>query len=212
MRPAPVRTRAADRARVLAAYGNSRERFGGHPFAVFGLYSESKTVDRPQWLVVVCDGDQPAVATVPPMGYPGTPPSPSPSARQLGIAMITYGATSGRRGGEATSGVNLPAFANAEYVHVPWTVVGKPTPRSRLVRISYPAAEPCATFDHLEVELAPAHVDVRVWLRVLPGGPASCPGHRQHQALVGLSVVGRSEALGRRALRDAGSAPPDELY
>lgn len=211
MRPAPADTPAADRARVLAAYGHSGSGLGGHPFAVFGLLSEYKIVDRPQWLVVVCDSDQLPPATASPMGWPGTAPSPGPA--QFGVALTTFGATSLAEAGMEMTETQSPASSATEYVHVPWRLVGRPKPSDKLIRISYPAAEPCATFDHLAVHVGDASVDIRVWLRLLPGGPPSCPGRGRHLAMVGLNVDEAAVVpLGHRTLHDAGSFPPDELY
>jgi hypothetical protein len=212
MRPAPAGTRAAAEARILAAYNTSTwVRQGGHPFAVFGLYSNTNVVDRPQWLVVVCDGPQPDVpAGGTPMGSPGTPPSPGP--QQYGVQFVTFGATSVDEGGAEVTSRDSPASLAVRYVRVPWHLVGTPSASATVVRISYPAAEPCATFDHLAVDVSATTVDVRVWLRLLPGGPATCPGTGSHVAEVGFGSPGPPAPLGTRELRDAGDFPPNEIY
>ncbi|BEP12423.1 hypothetical protein acdb102_07340 [Acidothermaceae bacterium B102] len=211
MTPAPVATRAVAQSRALSAYAASEwSSTGGHPVAAFGLLRLPSGKDRAQWLVVVCDGTELPPVTVPPMGYPGTAPSPGPP--QLGVQLVTVGATSGRIGGvEQTSRLSAAGRA-AEYVHVPWHLVGRPTAASRHVRIRYPAAEPCATFDHVAVELKATTVDLRVWLRLLPGGPAHCAGKRQREAVVYLSETMVRQTLGHRRLRDAGDLDPGELY
>ena len=144
------------------------------------------------------------------MGYPGT--ATSQDLHQLGVQLVTVGATSGRVGGVEQTSRLSPAGRAAEYIHVPWHLVGKPTAASRHVRIRYPAAEPCATFDHVAVELKATTVDIRVWLRLLPGGPAHCAGTHQREAVVYLSETMLRQSLGHRRLRDAGTLDPGELY
>jgi hypothetical protein len=211
LRPAPAGTPAVSQSRAITAYSQSHwSSTGGHPFAVFGVLRLPNGKDRPQWTVAVCDGTQLPPATVPPMGYPGTAPSPGPP--QLGVLFVTVGATSGKVGGVQQSSRLSTAGRAAEYVHVPWHLVGTPTAASRHVRIRYPAAEPCATFDHVAVELHASTVDIRVWLRLLPGGSAHCSGKHQHEAVVYFSETMLQQRLGHRQLRDAGTLGPGELY
>lgn len=186
----------------------------GHAVAAFGLLSapapatilpdggSSPWFQRtPLWLVAVCDnppgqGSGGGSAVAPPA--PGT--SPSPGAPYLGVEFTAYDTRGRQVDGVMFSNRPSDALRAESFVHVPWrrlAAVAGDDPRQ--VRIAYPDAAACATFDHLDIFEYADSVHVRVWLRLLADGPASCSGSGDRVAVVGLTTP-----LGDRALVDGG--------
>ncbi|HVA60914.1 MAG TPA: hypothetical protein VNG13_10335 [Mycobacteriales bacterium] len=191
---------------------------GGHPFAVFGLLSAPAPAqilpnggsrpfyrDRPVWLVVVCDSPNPTPIGGGPgttAGGPAPGTSPSPGPPPYGVWEVPYDATGSQIQWVSATERPSPAQLAETFVQVPWQRTGDDSDGGRQIGIAYPAAEPCATFDHLAVQETPSTVYLRVWLRLLPDAPTRCPGTASHPAVVGLA-----SPLGNRLLEDADPPP-----
>ncbi len=205
-----TRTQALDR------YAQSDFHSTGHPVAVFGLLSAPAPAQilpdggsspyfqqTPVWLVAVCDAP-PGASTgggIGPYRPPGTSPSPGPGP--IGVMYMTFDTAGRQVGGVTITGRPSQAQLDEQFIHVPWQQeLAQPGDDPRQVRISYPAAEPCATFDHLAVYETDTTVNVQVWLRHSSDDPVGCTPTERQQAVVGLN-----KPLGHRTLQDASPSP-----
>lgn len=219
-------------AAVAARYRSSGWQLpGGRLVVVFGLVTALTPADvgpggsprahprgKPVWVVAQCGVSSELVAG---RGGPyrpdnlGTPPSPWPDDFS-GVQYATF-TPSGASEGILRTGLNNSLRRATRLVTVPWRRNGEDSADGRRIGISYPAVEPCGTFDHLEVTSDSELVRVQVWIRLPPEAPATCPGTGRHQAVVGLT-----QPLGTRQLVDParrqqfeaepGSPPPPPTF
>lgn len=227
--PDAAATTSLTPAEVAARYRSSGWQLpGGRLVVVFGLVTALTPADigpggtpgphprgTPMWVVAQCGLSTDLVRG---HGGPyrpdaeGTQPSPWPDDFS-GVQYATFTPSGVLTGGISRTGLVSRVREATRLATVPWRRDGRDSADGRQIGISYPAAEPCGTFDHLDVTSDSKLVRVQVWIRLPPGAPATCPGTGRHHAVVGLTrPVGSRQLVDpeRRQQSEAqlGSPPP----